>query len=744
MEDREIRKTFATSNDKPSYGLPKPRSETVGGPRGSVRALVDLYEKKAKDSILTHENEYTRNSSIGRLSEDKLKPFSSEVSPDPINRPQRATVGFRNTENYLDYFDQEENNENPKNDKITVLQEKKSFSPDKKELKEDVYRNNPTKDKKLAEKIIIKSDDINTDKKLAEKIIIKSDDSIINKKLAEKIIIKSDDNIIDKKSAEKIIVQSNNITRDKKIAEKNIIKSDGFTTDKKLAEKIKSDDIRTDKKSAEKITINSDDIITDKNPTEQIIRKSDENKLNQEKLIKNNQKPKEIIIENKINDSASKNAYYSNFSNNIKPRAKLAEKISLTKSSLNTELAVIEENEKSLDTDNISVKTNELIVTNNEEKDKKISKLDSPVNHSNHIGYKEEKVSELIKKELPVNNNFKITEPNQIFSNKLQEKSINLDAEIKKDTLILETSQNYSRNAPLKENEINESQNYETFYGETSQENSLYTRKKIVPESVSHKNKAEITNLDSQSVEELKYKENKTAPIGIPIKPCEEAKLNLIALENTKNNVERCDSPNIKLKMLQKKVNPQEKNIIPQLKSEPTSSLNLDIPVKIETPSELKQKPSPLILNPEKSPIAEKQGSFIKPPLSPTLEQTLQRTSFPRNRLSSKPLKQNNSIFKLDDDIINEIDILCSNCYEYISIDDVDLHSKKCIKPLLDTSEISEVDIRIKKMLKAITQRKFKSNGIKYNLYCKLEENSIAIIEKLMVRYYIELLYDSR
>ena len=85
------------------------------------------------------------------------------------------------------------------------------------------------------------------------------------------------------------------------------------------------------------------------------------------------------------------------------------------------------------------------------------------------------------------------------------------------------------------------------------------------------------------------------------------------------------------------------------------------------------------------------------------------------------------------EDLINEIDILCVNCYECVSIEEVDLHSKTCTKPVLNNLNISDTDIKIRKMLKAITNRKIQSDGVKYDLYCRIEENSIAIIEKSMV-----------
>ena len=83
--------------------------------------------------------------------------------------------------------------------------------------------------------------------------------------------------------------------------------------------------------------------------------------------------------------------------------------------------------------------------------------------------------------------------------------------------------------------------------------------------------------------------------------------------------------------------------------------------------------------------------------------------------------------------LVLEIDVTCINCYECVRPEDIDSHSTKCIKPNLEVNDSMQADIRLRKLLRSISTRKVSSQGSKFNLYCLLEEYSLAILEKTMV-----------
>lgn len=96
---------------------------------------------------------------------------------------------------------------------------------------------------------------------------------------------------------------------------------------------------------------------------------------------------------------------------------------------------------------------------------------------------------------------------------------------------------------------------------------------------------------------------------------------------------------------------------------------------------------------------------------------------------------EHNLKLKKCDEIIDQVDILCVNCYECIQSSDVDKHSKKCFKPVIGLPERFCVDERIKKLIKAISFHKSACCEINLKAYSKLEELSEAIISQSMVRF---------
>lgn len=154
-------------------------------------------------------------------------------------------------------------------------------------------------------------------------------------------------------------------------------------------------------------------------------------------------------------------------------------------------------------------------------------------------------------------------------------------------------------------------------------------------------------------------------------------------------------------------------------------------PQKPAKTEEKKQKPVEIKPKPESEP------QHIQGPFSPYFDEKNPDTPLQKKKISLSVSNSNiPSLYPMPlEDIINEIDVLCVNCYECVPADEVDLHSKKCLKPIVESQDFSPADIRIRKLLKAIASRKIISSGIKYSYYCQLEEYSVAILEQSMVKF---------
>jgi hypothetical protein len=157
-----------------------------------------------------------------------------------------------------------------------------------------------------------------------------------------------------------------------------------------------------------------------------------------------------------------------------------------------------------------------------------------------------------------------------------------------------------------------------------------------------------------------------------------------------------------------------------------TPQKTTNIEEKKQKADEIKPKPKP-----------EPEPQQLQGPFSPFFDEKNPDTPLRKKKISLSVSNSNiPSSYPMPlEDIINEIDVLCVNCYECVPADEVDLHSKKCLKPIIESQDFSPADIRIRKLLKAIASRKIISSGIKYSYYCQLEEYSVAILEQSMVKF---------
>jgi len=90
------------------------------------------------------------------------------------------------------------------------------------------------------------------------------------------------------------------------------------------------------------------------------------------------------------------------------------------------------------------------------------------------------------------------------------------------------------------------------------------------------------------------------------------------------------------------------------------------------------------------------------------------------------------SLFEANrDDIINkekDIDAICVNCQEYISLTEVDDHSYMCFHPSYqDTDAQEEVVIRIKKLHRGINKRLREAKGDKLMILMRLREITVEV-----------------
>ena len=69
-----------------------------------------------------------------------------------------------------------------------------------------------------------------------------------------------------------------------------------------------------------------------------------------------------------------------------------------------------------------------------------------------------------------------------------------------------------------------------------------------------------------------------------------------------------------------------------------------------------------------------------------------------------------------------EIDAICVNCQEYISLDQIDSHSLTCVQPFTETSHEEETMLRLRKLHRAISRRAKEAAGEKLFVLLRLRE----------------------
>lgn len=82
------------------------------------------------------------------------------------------------------------------------------------------------------------------------------------------------------------------------------------------------------------------------------------------------------------------------------------------------------------------------------------------------------------------------------------------------------------------------------------------------------------------------------------------------------------------------------------------------------------------------------------------------------------------------DNTIEEVDVLCVNCYECIPIDQVDTHSNLCCKPVAVVPELEDdLDLRIRKLMTAMQERQSSYRGDKVRILLQLQEIAHSVLE---------------
>lgn len=82
------------------------------------------------------------------------------------------------------------------------------------------------------------------------------------------------------------------------------------------------------------------------------------------------------------------------------------------------------------------------------------------------------------------------------------------------------------------------------------------------------------------------------------------------------------------------------------------------------------------------------------------------------------------------DKTIEDVDVLCVNCYECIPVDQVDTHSNYCCKPVAVVPEPEDdVDLRIRKLMTAMQERQASYTGDRVIMVLQLQEIAHSVLE---------------
>lgn len=86
-----------------------------------------------------------------------------------------------------------------------------------------------------------------------------------------------------------------------------------------------------------------------------------------------------------------------------------------------------------------------------------------------------------------------------------------------------------------------------------------------------------------------------------------------------------------------------------------------------------------------------------------------------------------------------EIDAICMNCHEYISLDRIDQHSQQCAQPAAELSHEEEVTLRLRKLHRAINRRAKDAGGEKLFVLLRLRELAAEALQQGSSRADLEL-----
>ena len=743
MENREIRKTFSSNSERPSYGLPKPRAGTVGGPRGSVRALVEMYETKIRESSLPPENEPNRNSSVGKLADDKLRPYLNEFSPeDSKKRPMRSTVGPRSTDEFLDFLDSDRGNAKEvketfeDGEEASIGNAREEGKKEVREFREDSYKNHKEAAMQKAREI--------QENKLAERLKDRKDmESYGNSEEDREKGRRDSETQGDLKSG------SNGEKREEKCEDQDY-PGRGRTYNKnqeKVSREVPGNYFKSkptnEVKLAEKISLKKSDLMYER---------GNEDSSNPEISLDTNlstpqlQEVKTIPVYNSKEDSANIEPVPSHYQKNselkklglfIVKEESLDDQISLQSARLNcmetdpdTEIVAEGDGKITKSPERVGLGKNKPgssvrvdaadTVKETYKEEIKLKQENGPVEKSSPPRYIKIKKSSM--QTLEVVSEEKI--PNYSSkSSKTQdfaiEKSSNGKSSVEsfmigdKEDLLSDLTLEAKSSAKLIKSEEKKEINIDPHI-EKGSLNSIIARSKAhgpeKPKSLSDRLGT------SNSREEQKFSKDSTKPSNNPLleskPPPSPPSLKSTANPPHKLNLSQ-DKPSL-LEVLSKP---------PASTDKPQTILNLSSLSKDKSPSQFLNNPS--LPNSSTSIPLKTPEDFKNLPLN-NLSSIKQSLRLPLSSLS-RDLPRN------EDSLINEIDILCVNCYECIPPDEVDSHSRVCIKPMLDSVDQPQTDMKIRKMLKAISHRKQRSSTIKLRLYCDLEECSVAILETSMV-----------
>ena len=702
MEFKQIRATFTGSESKPVYGLPKKTAEISENPRGSVRALVQMYENRVRENSEESERLSQRNSSVGRLSQDKVSIYEKNVrdsSQEAERISQRNSSVGRLTQDKLQPFlvPPTESNVPTRNRSQTEEQAKGSWlsklkDSDLETINEKNDKLGSYQNKESVKKYLTKQLENPQDKKLAQKLEIKLEDLML-----EQIDEKSE--LLEKSVRE----QSPEGNRVEKV--KDLVGVKFECNENQVEVEMMKDLVDA------KLECNENQVEVE------MVKDLVDAKLDW------NENQVEVVE----NEGGARKGHRKR---DKRGRSKYRDEVVIEAVGEGKEgLQIVDEQVKEIP----EITKNEDFVEVVSKPDKKPSKRRSKRKEKQTIEASPESNEEYFISFHPENK----TETYQESPQEFVIYGDYIEAEKVEDPKLI----------VLDNQEERKQSTFEVERPEGGNENERKKKRKRP-----HKpevNEIIVESPDSQQTNPL-LKYIVPAPDPFP-DPFEQSKKNPLPRAPTLPSNKSSSTPSSDP--------PPSPFTQDELILKAPKPFSPDPVVPSQVSNFPKSPPAPLITSPyndfsykkSPNPIPTEEEDSLKIVILPTLPEdkksnppkpqspipvSIQFSSiksgnpFSLDLKSIKPLKKE-SISEL----IQEIDITCINCYECLRPEEINSHSFKCLKPNLEITEAMQADIRIKKMLKSISTRKLESEGSKYSLYSRLEEYSVAILEKTMVQF---------